>query len=96
MFWTAFVIDVLTALLIWYFFLEGLGDGSVSSFNIVLWLPMAMIPIAVLWGGMRLKAVGKLGAAKLLLWLLAAPAALLGGWMLLLIGLYSANPGSHH
>ena len=96
LFWTAFVIDAFAAAIIWYFFLEGLGDRSVSSYNMALWLPMALIPAGVLWGGWRLKALGRPGLAKLLLWLLAAPAALLGGWMLLLLALYSMNPGSHH
>ncbi|MDB5317182.1 MAG: hypothetical protein JWO24_3026 [Rhodospirillales bacterium] len=50
-FWTCFVIDSLVFLVLFYFFLDGLGDGKVSSSNIALWLLFISIPMAVLLGG---------------------------------------------
>lgn len=95
-FWTFLSIDALVFLVLGYFFLAGLGDGTVSSFNIAIWLPLVGVPAAVLWGGLHLKAIGRLGAAKLLLALLAVPGLLLGGWMLLIVVLFATNPGAHH
>ena len=95
-FWTFFSVDTLVFLVLFYFFLAGLGDGTVSSFNIAIWLPLICISAAVLWGGLHLKMIGRPGAAKVLLALLAVPGFLLGGWMLLLVVLFAMNPGAHH
>jgi len=62
-----------------YFFLVGLEDGSVNSFNMALWLPLVGVPAAVLWGGLRLKATGRPGLAGGLLSLLAVPGLLVDG-----------------
>jgi hypothetical protein len=72
-----------------------LGDGTVSSFNAALWLLLIVVPAALLLGGLRLKALGRIGLANLLLALLAVPGLLAGGWMLLLIVLYATHPGSY-
>ncbi len=95
MFLTCFVVDALVLLVLSYFFLIGLDDGTVSSFNIALWLPLICIPAAVLGGGLHLKATGRPRAATGLVALLAAPGVLLGGWMLLLVVLFATHPGAY-
>ena len=96
LFWTLFGIDCLVFIVVLYFFMIGLGDGTVSSFNIAIWLPMVAIPAAILLGGLRLNAIGRRMTAKGLLALLALPGLLLGGWMLLLIILFETHPGAYH
>jgi len=95
LFWTCFAVDSLVFLVLFYFFLIGLSDGTVSSFNIALWLPLVGVPGAVLWGGLRLKAVGRPGAAKGLLALLAVPGVLVGTWLLLIVVLFATHPGAY-
>ncbi len=75
----------LTAAIVVWFFLEGLADGSVSSFNITLWLGLLAVACGVPAGGAVLHANGKTGAAKALLALVAVPAVLAGLFFLLLI-----------
>ena len=79
------VIDFVVLALIAGFFLIGLADGSVSSFNMLLWLLVLVVPTAVVLGGWRLKARGQGRAASVVLALLAVPAALAGLFFLLLI-----------
>lgn len=43
-----FSIDAVIALVLLYFFFVGLGDGSVSSFNILLWLGILGATAAIL------------------------------------------------
>ena len=70
------------ALVALYFFFVGLGDGSVSSFNILLWLVLLGGIAAVLFGGWTLNAAGRRGAACALLAILAVPGALSGLFIL--------------
>lgn len=49
------VIDILVCLVISGFFLVGLGDGTVGSANIALWVPLVVVPAAILFFGMQLK-----------------------------------------
>lgn len=84
-FWILFGIDALAAAVIVYFFLIGLADGSVSSFNAGLWTTILAGTAAVLGGGWALNAKGQRGAAIAVLALLAVPAILFGLFMLLLI-----------
>ena len=78
-------IDAVAALVIVYFFLIGLADGSVSSFNMQLWLGILTAIAAILGGGLLLKAKGQRIAANLVLLILAAPAALYGFFILSII-----------
>ena len=94
-FWTLFGIDAAVFLALSYFFVVGLEDGSVNSFNMALWLPLVGVPAAVLCGGLRLKATGRLGLARGLLSLLAVPGLLVGGWMLLVLVLFATHPGAY-
>ena len=94
-FWFLFAVDILFFLVAFFFFLDGLSDGTVNSRNMALWLPLVCVPAALLLGGLRLKAIGRPGAAKLLLALPAVPAILGGTWLLLLAVLFATHPGAY-
>jgi MFS family permease len=57
-----------------YFFVVGRANGSVSSFNIVIWLALLAIVIGVPLGGWRLNLTGRRKAATALLAVVAVPA----------------------
>ena len=65
--------DVCVAAVIVGFFVIGLGDGSVSSFNAGLWAAILVALSAVLWGGRALKAAGHPRTASAILSALAVP-----------------------
>ncbi len=67
-------IDVLAALVVVYFFIIGLGDGSVSSFNGALWFGILAALAVVLGGGWALQARGHRGLAAVVLLIVALPA----------------------
>ncbi len=54
-FWVAWAIVALTALVFLYFFIVGLADQSVSSFNIKLWLITMIVFPLILAGSYWLK-----------------------------------------
>lgn len=85
LFWILWGIDALVALVAIYFFIVGLGDGSVSSFNGLLWLGILAGLAAVMGGSWMLKASGQLKSAKILLSVVAVPAVLFFLFFLLLI-----------
>ncbi len=66
--------DALVALVIVGFFVVGLSDGSVSSFNGGLWFGILAALTVVLVGGWQLGKNGRRGAAIKLLLALAIPA----------------------
>lgn len=66
--------DALVALVFVYFFVVGMGDGSVSSFNIALWLGILALLAVVLIAGHKLHASGKTKAALGVLAIVAVPA----------------------
>ncbi len=72
-FWILWGFDALIALIFIGFFLVGLADGSVSSFNIMLWLGILAGLAAVLLGSLYFKQHNLLGLAKSLLSVLAVP-----------------------
>jgi hypothetical protein len=76
LFWVFWGIDAIVALIALYFFFIGLADGSVSSFNMGLWLALLVVLAAVILGSLSLKAAGNLTLAKILTGLLAIPALL--------------------
>ena len=73
-FWILWSIDALVALVFVYFFVIGLGDHSVSSFNIVLWLGILGGLAAILGTGYLLHRTGHDLIAMGVLCLLAVPA----------------------
>ncbi len=85
LFWIFWGIDALVVLVTLYFFLVGLGDGSVSSFNGLLWLGILAGLAVVLGGGWLLKVSGQLKTAKILLSVVAVPAFLFFLFFLLII-----------
>jgi hypothetical protein len=78
-------IDALAAAVVVFFFLWGLSDGSVSSFNILIWLVLLGGVGAVLGSGLWLNARGQRRLANGVLLALALPAALLLVFFLALI-----------
>jgi len=82
---TMFGLAALAAIIVVWFFIEGLGDGSISSVNIGLWLFLLAVLGIVLGGSVMLRAKGQTGAASLLAALIAVPALLIGGFVGLLL-----------
>ncbi len=72
-FWLLWGFDALIAAVFVFFFFWGLADGTVSSFNIVLWLGTLAILGAVVGGSLALKNAGRLKTAVSLLMVLAFP-----------------------
>ena len=75
-FWILWGFDALIAAVFLFFFFWGLADGSVSSFNIVLWLGILAALAGVLAGSRALRAKGHEGPALGLVLILAIPAML--------------------
>jgi hypothetical protein len=80
-----FVFDALLALVILYFFVIGMADGSVSTDNMSLWLGILMGLAVVLGGGWILSARGQRAAAIVLLMILAMPGFLYGLFILAIV-----------
>jgi len=80
-----FGFDSLVALVALYFFIAGLIDGSVSSFNILLWLALLGGIAIVLGGSMLLNGKGHRGPASALLSVLAFPGFCFALFMLLVL-----------
>lgn len=79
LFWLLWGFDALIVLVILYFFFIGLGDGSVSSFNMGLWLLILLAVGGILVGSHWLRSAGYLRPAYGVLLILALP-----GFMFLL------------
>jgi hypothetical protein len=69
-------IDAAAAFAVFYFFVAGLGDHTVSSGNWMLWLLFGGVLFTVLYGSLWLKNKGQKMLSIILLILLAAPALL--------------------
>lgn len=80
-----FGFDSLVALVALYFFVVGLADGSVSSFNILLWLALLAGIATVLGGSMLLNVRGHRGPANALLSVLAFPGFCFALFLLLVL-----------
>jgi hypothetical protein len=78
-------IDALIAVTVLFFFFWGLADGTVSAFNIGLWLAMLGAVATILGGGIALRAYGQRVLASLLLAVLAAPGLLYCLFLLLIV-----------
>jgi hypothetical protein len=79
-------IDLLMALIAIVFFFWGISDGTVSSFNILIWLALLGGIAAILGGGMFLKSKGQVWAANGVLFILALP-GIMGGIFVLAIAI---------
>jgi hypothetical protein len=80
-----FGLDSLIALVALYFFVVGLVDGSVSSFNMILWLALLAGIATVLGGSMLLNGRGYRGPANALLSVLAFPGFCFALFLLLVL-----------
>lgn len=82
----AFGIDLVIAAIVLFFFALGIADGSVSDFNIGIWLLVLSALAMILGGGYWLSASDHVGWAIGLLLLLAVPGLLFALFMILVIG----------
>lgn len=84
-FWITWAIDALASAIALLYFLIGLADGSVSSFNIGIWIALLAALAVVLLGSLWLNTIGRPGLGTILLLVLAVPAALYALFLLLVI-----------
>jgi hypothetical protein len=89
LFWSLWIIDALVAAIVLYFFFEGLADGSVSSFNMRIWMLLLGSVAGVVIGSVVLRSSGRGALATVLAALIAMPAALAGLFLLVLL---ASNP----
>jgi hypothetical protein len=75
---TLWSIDVLVALTALAFFGLGVEDGTVSSFNIMLWIALLAGLAVVVFGSNALHVKGQHGLAFILAAVIAVPAILAG------------------
>lgn len=85
LFTATFVCSALTTLALVAFFFIGVADGSVSSFNITLWLAMLGVAGSSLWAGHALRSKGRTGLAFVALSVTAVPGLLAAFFLLLLL-----------
>jgi len=84
-FWTFWSIDALLCTIVFIFFIIGLVDGSISSFNIGIWIAIWATLSMIIAGSLLLKAGGYVGFGTLLLSILAIPGILCGLFLFLFI-----------
>ena len=89
---TIWVIDAIIGGVGLYFFVVGLHDGSVSSFNMTFWIGLLGGMGAVLWGSRALRAAGKNRSAVLTALIPAVPGLLMALFFLELI---AGHPNWH-
>lgn len=80
-----FVIDAIVAAIFIYFFFTGLGDGSITSFNMKLWVFILAGLAGVILCGLVLRKLGWILLANLVLALIAVPALCYGLFLLTII-----------
>lgn len=78
-------IDVIAAAVIGFFFVLGVGDGSVSSFNIGLWIGILAAVAVILAAGILLHRNDRKVLGNLVLSILAVPATLYCAFFALII-----------
>lgn len=89
LFWMLWAIDAIATAVILYFFVIGLGDGSISGTNASIWALLVLIPIGLLIGSYILKMRDNITAAKWVLSILFIPALL---YFLFSLFIIIANP----
>ncbi len=72
-FWILWGFDCIIALVILYFFIIGLADGSITSANLGLWFMILFLVAGIMGGSLVLKTNGHLTTATIVLSLLALP-----------------------
>jgi hypothetical protein len=86
LFWPAWVIAAIVTGVCLYFFFVGLADGSVSSFNLVLWIGVVAATLGVTGGSLWLRKTSHPVLATVVAMLLGVP-GLLAGLLLLILAL---------
>ena len=81
----AWAIDVMVALVLVFFFVIGIADGSVSSFNIVLWIGTLAGVAALVVGANALARRGNTVLATIVAAVPAVPALLYGLFVLVAV-----------
>jgi hypothetical protein len=84
-FWISWGIAAVVTSVVVYFFLVGLSDGTISSFNAGLWTLLLLGTLAVTAGSLFLKNSGRPGLGALLSLVLALPGLLAGIFMLIIL-----------
>jgi hypothetical protein len=69
-------VDVVAALIALAFFVIGIDDGTVSSFNMMLWIALLAGLAVIVFGSNALQAKGQRGLAFILAAVLAVPVLL--------------------
>jgi len=72
-FWILWTFNALMALIPVYFFFVGLGDGTVSSNNMGIWLLLLLVVAVVIGGSLWLRSANQINLAKGLLIVAAIP-----------------------
>lgn len=85
LFWIPWIIDLAFAIVFVCFFVIGLGDGSVSSSNLLLWLIILGTAAVLLGGSFMLKSNGHSVLATVMVMIPALPGLLAGILFLLMI-----------
>jgi len=83
-FWILWGWDAIISAIFLVFFFWGLADGTVSSFNIVLWAGILFVLAAIMGGSLWLRSIKQTLAAVLTLLVIAIP-SLLAALLLLLV-----------
>jgi len=83
LFWILWGIDALIGTIAVVFFLLGLANGTVASFNIGIWIAILAALAVILAGSLGLKTAGHPGFGMVLLLVLAIPGLLYGVFLLL-------------
>ena len=85
LFWIFWGIDALICTIAVVFFLLGLTNGTVSSFNIGVWIAILAALAVIIGGSLWLKEVGYPVFGTVLLLVLAIPGILYGVFILLVV-----------
>ena len=88
-FWTVYAIDVLIAVIAFYFFLTGISTATAGSKFYQAWAGLFCFLVIVLAGSLLLNYVGQFGLAKVLA---SIPAALGVGYGLFVLLMIIAKP----
>ena len=85
LFWILWGIDALIGAIAVVFFLVGLTNGTVASFNMGIWIAILAALAVIIGGSLGLKAAGHPGFGTILLLVLAILAVLYGVFILVFV-----------
>lgn len=87
-FWICWSLVLGATLVAFYYFFIGLADGSVSQFNMGLWMVQVLGLPALLWGTYWLKSQDRLKTA---LALLSIPSLMVAAYLIFLVAVLFGN-----